>query len=95
MQQHCVKLRDAGGEGGGREGGVEGGGGEGGGEGGGCEPIWLVSISPVTCCSAPQSAQVPGQVIPNIANIGDPENPRYSHMERPPLTPQLTLPPHR
>ena len=89
MQQHCVKLRDAGGEGGGREGGGEGG------EGGGCEPIWLVSISPVTCCSAPQSAQVPAQVIPNIANIGDPENPRYPHMEGPPLTPQLTLPPHR
>ena len=35
----------------------------------GGEPIWLVSISPVTCCSPPQSAQVPGQVLPNTANI--------------------------
>ena len=55
---HCVKLRDAGDfVGGGRGGGVGG------------KPIWLVSITPVTCCSPPQSAQVPRQAIPNIANI--------------------------
>ena len=62
----------------------------------GGEPIWLVSISPVTCCSPSQSAQVPGQVIPNIANIVAARILKIQDIQiwRDPVDPQLTLVPH-